>query len=195
MLRCAYSDIGLLEQCKACARESKKKTDLRTNLQELGVAQHEVVAAFKQASEAEFFAIAEKEGVLVATLMAWQHKAKEIKNRLGRAVNQQLVNMSRDSGPEFFACLSGLKATNIDCSTLYSLLHATLTRSQVHMLVETLFCVKHFSLAPYARKVHGQTTLGKILCAQIPCVMIHFRSQCAVLVARDRLLDIDVDAL
>ena len=59
----------------------KKKTDLRTNVHEVQVAQHEVVAAFKEANGTVILAIAENEGALLATFMAWKHKAKEIKNR------------------------------------------------------------------------------------------------------------------
>ena len=37
--------------------------------------------------------------------------------------------------------------------------------------------------------------LGKVFCAQELCVMIHFRRQGVVLVARNRLLDVEVEAL
>ena len=75
--------------------------------------------------------------------------------------------MLRDNGREFYACLSGLKATTVDWSKLHSQLHASLTPLQVHILLEALF----------------------------PCVMIHFKSQGAVLVARNRLLDVQVEVV
>ena len=151
--------------------------------------------SFKEANEAEFFSISEKEGVALATPQAWQHQAKDIRKHLGRTLTQQLRNMSRDTGPEFYACLSGLKSTTVDWSELHSPLHVSLTPSQVHIFLENLLCVRHVSPAPFARGVRGQTTLGKLFCAQVPCVMIHFQSQGAVLVARNRLLDVKVEAL
>ena len=167
-LELAHTVEGLMEQYKAYTRDAKKKTELRSKLERLEVAQREVVVAFKEANEAEFFSISDKESVALATLLAWQHQAKDIRKHLGRTVTQQLRNMSRDTGPEFYACLSGLKSTTVDWSELHSQLHASLTPSQVHILLETLFCVGHVSLAPYARTVRGQTTLGKLFCAQVP---------------------------
>ena len=85
---------GLMEQYKAYTRDAKKKElKLRTKLEELEVAPREVVVAFKEANEAEFFSISEKESVALATLVVWQHKAKDIRKHLGRTVTQQLRNI------------------------------------------------------------------------------------------------------
>ena len=151
--------------CLPHSTRRQKKTELRTKVEELEVAQREVVVAFKEANEAEVFSISEKESIALATLVAWQHKAKDIRKHFGRTVTQQLRNMSRDNGPEFYACLSGLKATTVDWSEQF---HASLSPSQVPILLETLFCVGHISLAPYARTVRGQTTLGSVFCAPVP---------------------------
>lgn len=188
----AHSLQTMIEQYHMFTKDSKKKSVYRTKLVALEEQQECVLEAMHALNEAPLRDIGKAEEHVLGSLLAWETLAKNIRPEVARQCSQQMANMNRQEDPELYCLPEGLAVTDIDVAQLTL---GPLTPTAVCSLVEQLFAVGHVQLAPFATTVVGQTSLGKICCACLPCVMIHYPRKRAVLIALDRLrfLADDVD--
>ena len=137
-------------------KDHKKVSAFRTKLSKVEELQAEVLEAIKAVNVAPLSDIGKAEENLLGRLYAWKSLANEFKGLLGRMCSQQLANMNRQSGPEFYCSSEGLACKSVDVTEMS---FGSLTPTAMTDLVDKLFAIGHVHLGQYCPPKVNSTTL------------------------------------
>ena len=137
-------------------KDHKKVSTFRTKLSKVEELQAEVLEAIKAVNVAPLSDIGKAEENLLGRLYAWKSLANEFKGLLGRMCSQQLANMNRQSGPEFYCSSEGLACKSVDVTEMS---FGSLTPTAMTDLVDKLFAIGHVHLGQYCPPKVNSTTL------------------------------------